>query len=394
METKNDIILKMSGIDIQFPGVHALDNVDFTLRRGEIHSIMGENGAGKSTLIKILTGVYKKDKGTVILDNGEINFASPLEARLFGINSVYQEVNLCDNLTVAENIYAGRQKTRFGKINWKEIKEGAEEALKRLNLTIDVSRLLGSYSVAVKQMIAIARAVDMNSKILILDEPTSSLDRPEVEQLFSMVRKLRDGGLSVIFISHFLDQVYEFCDRVTVLRNGKLIGEYLLSELPKLELVSRMVGKDFSKLEQRDKTARTNESTEVFVSARNLGKNRMVEPFDLEIHKGETVGFAGLLGSGRSEAAGLFFGVNEADSGELFLKNQKQVFKKPGDAITRFIAFCPEDRKKYGIISDLSVRENIILAMQAKEGIFKSIPRKKQEEIAGRYIKMLGIMTP
>jgi simple sugar transport system ATP-binding protein len=394
METKNDIILKMSGIDIQFPGVHALDNVDFTLRRGEIHSIMGENGAGKSTLIKILTGVYKKDKGTVFLDNGEINFASPLEARQFGINSVYQEVNLCDNLTVAENIYAGRQKTYFGKINWKEIKEGAEEALKRLNLTIDVSRLLGSYSVAVKQMIAIARAVDMNSKILILDEPTSSLDRPEVEQLFSTVRKLRDGGLSVIFISHFLDQVYEFCDRVTVLRNGKLIGEYLLSELPKLELVSKMVGKDFSKLEKRDKTARVNENAEVFVSAKNLGKNRMVEPFDLEIHKGETVGFAGLLGSGRSEAAGLFFGVNEADSGELLLKNQKQIFKKPGDAITRFIAFCPEDRKKYGIISDLSVRENIILAMQAKEGIFKSIPRKKQEEIAGQYIKMLGIMTP
>jgi simple sugar transport system ATP-binding protein len=300
----------------------------------------------------------------------------------------------CDNLTVAENIYAGRQQSRLGKINWKYINDGANEALKRLNLNIDVNRLLGSYSVAIKQMIAIARAVDMNSKILILDEPTSSLDRPEVEQLFSTVRRLREGGLSVIFISHFLDQVYEFCDRVTVLRNGKLIGEYILSELPKLELVSKMVGKDFSKLEKRDKTGRAKEGSSVFIAAKNLGKSRLVEPFDLEIHKGETVGFAGLLGSGRSEAAGLFFGVNEADSGEMRMGKQNRVmFKKPRDAITALIAFCPEDRKKYGIISDLSVRENIILAMQAKEGIFKFIPRKKQEEIAGQYIKMLGIVT-
>jgi simple sugar transport system ATP-binding protein len=244
-------------------------------------------------------------------------------------------------------------------------------------------------------MIAIARAVDMRSKILILDEPTSSLDRPEVEQLFSTVQRLREGGLSVIFISHFLDQVYEFCDRVTVLRNGKLIGEYILSELPKLELVSKMVGKDFSKLEKRDKTGRAQEGAKIFMSAKNLGKSHLVEPFDLEIHKGETVGFAGLLGSGRSEAAGLFFGVNEADSGEMRMDKQNRViFKKPRDAITALIAFCPEDRKKYGIIGDLSVRENIILAMQAKEGIFRFIPRKKQEEIAGEYIKMLGIVTP
>ncbi|MDR0718997.1 MAG: sugar ABC transporter ATP-binding protein [Treponema sp.] len=385
----------MSGIDIQFPGVHALDNVDFTLRRGEIHSIMGENGAGKSTLIKVLTGVYKKDKGNITLEEKEINPASPLEARQYGINSVYQEVNLCDNLTVAENIYAGRQQSRLGKINWKYINDGANEALKRLNLNIDVNRLLGSYPVAIKQMIAIARAVDMQSKILILDEPTSSLDRPEVEQLFSTVRRLREGGLSVIFISHFLDQVYEFCDRVTVLRNGKLIGEYLLSELPKLELVSKMVGKDFSKLEKRDKTGRDKENSGVFIAAKNLGKSRLVEPFDLEIRKGETVGFAGLLGSGRSEAAGLFFGVNEADSGEMIMGKQNRViFKKPRDAITALIAFCPEDRKKYGIIADLSVRENIILAMQAKNGVFKFIPRKRQEEIAGQYIKMLGIVTP
>ena len=234
----------------------------------------------------------------------------------------------------------------------------------------------------------------MNSTVLILDEPTSSLDRPEVEQLFVTVRKLRDEGLSVIFISHFLDQVYELCDRVTVLRNGKLIGEYVLGDLPKLDLVSHMVGKDFSSLEKRDRTRRDKAGNEVLIEAKNLGKRRMVDPFSLVIRKGETLGLAGLLGSGRTEAAGLLFGIDEADSGELLLKNGRRSFKRPGDAIREFIAFCPEDRKKYGIIPELSVRENIILVMQAKNGIMKFISRQKQEEIAGRYIEMLNIVTP
>ena len=394
METNGEVILSMSGIDISFPGVHALDNVDFTLRQGEIHSLMGENGAGKSTLIKILTGVYKKDSGTMTLNGAAFDPATPLEARRFGVNSVYQEINLCDNLSVAENIYAGRQKTRFGKIDWKYIKTGAEEALRRLNIAIDVTRLLSSYSVAIKQMIAIARAVDMDSKVLILDEPTSSLDRPEVEQLFATIRKLRDEGLSVIFISHFLDQIYELCDRVTVLRNGKRIGEYALKDLPKYELVSKMVGKDFSALEKRDRSGRGKEGNDVFIEVKNFGKRRTVQPFDLVIRKGEILGFAGLLGSGRTESANLLFGIDEADSGEMVLKNQKNQFKSPRDAIGKFIAFCPEDRKKNGIVYDLSVRENIILALQAKDGIFKYIPLKKQREFAGEFIKALGIVTP
>ncbi|MDR2631523.1 MAG: sugar ABC transporter ATP-binding protein [Spirochaetaceae bacterium] len=392
--TDNDVILRMSGIDIQFPGVHALDNVDFTLRKNEIHSIMGENGAGKSTLIKVLTGVYKKGGGTILLDGKEINPQNPLEARQYGINSVYQEINLCDNLSVAENIYAGRQQTRFGKINWKAIKTGAEEALKKFNINIDVSRLLGSYSVAVKQMIAIARAVDMNSRLLILDEPTSSLDRPEVEQLFTTVRKLKSEGIPVIFITHFLDQVYELCDKVTVLRNGKLIGEYELASLPKLELVSKMVGKDFSTLEKRSKSGAGKTQNEVLVEAKGLGRKRTVFPFNLVIRKGEALGFAGLLGSGRTEVANLLFGIEEADSGELLLRNNRKTFKNPHDAIGEFIAFCPEDRKKNGLIHDLTVRENIILALQAKQGMFKFIPLKKQEEIAVDYIKKLGISTP
>jgi len=388
-----DEILQMTNIDMFFPGVHALEGVNFTLRKKEIHSIMGENGAGKSTLIKVLTGVYKKNSGEIFLDGAEFNPSGPLEARQHGINSVYQEINLCDNLTVAENMYIARQNTRFGKINWKAIKSGAKDALARLNININVNQLLGSYSVAIKQMVAIARAVDMNSKILILDEPTSSLDRPEVDQLFTTVRKLRDEGLSVIFISHFLEQVYELCNRVTVLRNGKLIGEYELKDLPRYELISKMVGKDFSILKEREKKAAAGEDKEVFIEAKKLGKKHTVEPFNLVVRKGETLGLAGLLGSGRTETANLLFGIDEADTGEILLKNQKKTFKKPRDAINHRIGFCPEDRKKHGIVYDLSVQDNIILAMQAKQGIFKSLSQKKKMEIALSLIKKLDIKT-
>ena len=390
---ENNIVLKMTGIDMFFPGVHALEGVDFTLRKKEIHSIMGENGAGKSTLIKVLTGAYKKNNGSILLDGVEFNPSGPLEARHHGVNSVYQEINLCDNLTVAENIYAGRQKTRLGKINWKAIKSGAKDALARLNIDVDVNNLLGDYTVGIKQMVAIARAVDMNSKVLILDEPTSSLDRPEVEQLFDTVRKLRDDGLSVIFISHFLEQVYELCDRVTVLRNGKLIGEYELKNLPRYELVSKMIGKDFSILKNREKKGVSKETSDVFIEAKKLGKRRAVEPFDLLIRKGEILGLAGLLGSGRTEVVNLFFGIYEADTGEMLLKNKKKSFKKPSDAINQLIGFCPEDRKRNGVIYDLSVEDNIILAMQAKDGIFKLMSKKKKAEIVEEYIKKLGIVT-
>jgi len=387
----NDTILSMTGINISFPGVQALENVDFTLKRGEIHSIMGQNGAGKSTLIKILTGVYRKDSGNISLNGSPFEPANPIEARRFGVNSVYQEINLCDNLTVAENIYAGRQKTTFGKINWKYINTGAVKALSRLNITVDVTKALSDFTVAIKQMVAIARAVDMDSSILILDEPTSSLDRPEVDQLFYVIRKLRDEGLSVIFISHFLDQVYELCDKVTVLRNGKRIGEYMLSELPKVELITKMVGKEFAALENRDHSQKAKGTSEVIMEARNLGKRRTVQPFNLVMHKGEILGFAGLLGSGRTESANLLFGIDEADSGEILVNNQKAQFKKPRDAINKLIAFCPEDRKKNGIVQDLTVRENIILAMQAKEGFLKFMPLKKQREIAEELIKTLSI---
>ena len=390
----DDTILSMTGINMGFPGVQALENVDFTLKRGEIHSIIGQNGAGKSTLIKILTGVYHKDSGNIILNGSPFEPANPIEARRYGVNSVYQEINLCDNLSVAENIYAGRQKTNFGKIDWKYINLKAVEALARLNISIDVSKPLRDFTVAIKQMVAIARAVDMDSRILILDEPTSSLDRPEVDQLFYVIRKLKAEGLSVIFISHFLDQVYELCDKVTVLRNGKLIGEYLLSELPKVDLITKMVGMEFAILEKRDHSQKSQKNNQTIMEAKNLGKRRTVQPFNLVMHKGEILGFAGLLGSGRTESANLLFGIDEADSGEILINNKKARFKKPRDAINRLIAFCPEDRKENGIVQDLTVRENIILAIQAKQGFFKTMPLKKQREVAEEFIKTLSIGNP
>lgn len=244
-------VLEMHGIHKQFPGVKALQNVDFRLFAGEVHALMGENGAGKSTLIKVLTGVYSVDQGTVKLSSQNVALKSPFEAQESGISTVYQEVNLCTNLTVAENIFIGREPKRFGRILWKEMNRKAEKLLKeRMQLNIDVTLPLHAYSVAIQQLIAIARALNISAKVLILDEPTSSLDTKEVKQLFRIIQKLKQEGLAILFVTHFLDQVYEVSDRITILRNGKLIGEYMAQDLPKLELVSQMIGKDLTQLEK------------------------------------------------------------------------------------------------------------------------------------------------
>ncbi len=390
----SDVIVKMTDIDMFFPGVKALDKVNFTLRKGEIHSLMGENGAGKSTLIKVLTGVYHKSGGAILYEGNDFVPITPIMAQHAGINTVYQEINLCDNLTVAENIFAGRQPKKWGKIDWKTMNSKAEEALQKLHINIDVTRQLGTYTVAIKQMVAISRAVDMSSKVLILDEPTSSLDAQEVEELFTVMRKLKSEGMAIIFISHFLDQIYEICDRITVLRNGMLIGEYEASKLSQLELVSKMVGQELSTLEQNRKAISEKKDLIPVIETTNLGKQHVVSPFSVTVNKGETLGLAGLLGSGRTEVASLLFGAEEADEGELFIHGKKITLKSPRDAIQHKIAFCPEDRKKDGILYDLSVRENIILALQARRGILKAIPMKQQIEIANEYIKLLNIATP
>ncbi|MCX7710336.1 MAG: sugar ABC transporter ATP-binding protein [Clostridia bacterium] len=393
---ENNPILKMFGICKTFPGVKALQNVDFMLRAGEVHCLMGENGAGKSTLIKVLTGVEKLDKGEIFLDGENILPKTPLEAQAVGISTVYQEVNLCPNLSVAENMFIGREPITAGRINWKEINKRAEAALEKLNVKIDVTQTLDSYSVAIQQMVAIARSLDVSAKVLILDEPTSSLDKNEVDKLFEVLRKLKKDGIGIIFITHFLDQVYEISDRITVLRNGELVGEFETAALPRVQLVAKMIGKEFDELASLNKgnvaVANIEDDTS-FIKARGLGSSGTIKPFDLDIKKGEVLGLVGLLGSGRTETARVLFGADKADSGELFINNRKVSMTSPIDAIKQGMAFCPEDRKKEGIIGDLTVRENIMLALQAKRGMGKYITRKEQEQLADKFIKLLSIKT-
>jgi simple sugar transport system ATP-binding protein len=391
-------IVNMKGISKSFLGVQALDNVDFTLNRGEIHALVGENGAGKSTLIKVLTGVEQPDAGTVMVNQQKLTIRSPHHAQELGISTVYQETNLCPHLSVAENILIGREPIKLGFIDKKAMNESARRILRGLGVDLDVTQTLGACSVAIQQMAAIARALEISSvKVLVLDEPTSSLDLSEVEQLFQVMRKLRENGVGIIFITHFLDQVFEVADRITVLRNGKLVGAYPTASLTRLELIQKMIGRSLAEYENMTKAKQESEQRiagEALLEATGLGLTGSMEPFDLELHAGEVLGLAGLLGSGRTEIAQLLFGISKPDRGSMTMDGQPVKEYAPIQSIARGIALCPEDRKAQGIVGDLTVRENIILAMQASLGWFKYLSMKKQYEIADRYIKLLNIATP
>ncbi|NLD47249.1 MAG: sugar ABC transporter ATP-binding protein [Clostridiaceae bacterium] len=390
-------ILTMRRITKNFPGVKALDNVDFTLRSGEIHALMGENGAGKSTLIKVLTGAEEFEAGEIRIEGIKhpvINH-SPQEAQSNGISTVYQEINLCTNLTVAENFFIGREPKVLGFIDWKAMNKKAKEAFEDLGIDIDVTLTLDNYSVAIQQMVAIARAVDISSRVLILDEPTSSLDDSEVEKLFSLMRKLRDRGLGIIFVTHFLEQVYAVCNRITVLRNGELVGEYLVENLPRVQLVARMMGKEFDDLAavKSGQSKCADSDAAAVIEANGLGCTGKIKPFDLAMCKGDVIGLAGLLGSGRSELARTLYGADKPDCGELKINSRKLEVRSPLNAMKSGMAFLPENRKEEGIIADLSVRENMILALQAKRGIFNLLSKKEQDEFTDRYIDILKIKT-
>ena len=394
---EHEIVLTMRGICMEFPGVKALDHVDFTLRKGEIHALMGENGAGKSTLIKCLTGINDFQAGEIHVDgvDGPVKNHSTMDAQRVGISTVYQEVNLCPNLSVAENLYIGREPTtKFGTVDRKALVRKANQLVHELDIHVDVAQNLENYSVAIQQMIAIARAVDMDCKVLILDEPTSSLDDNEVEKLFVLMRRLRDKGVGIVFVTHFLEQVYAVCDRITVLRNGTLVGEYPVEELPRVKLVAAMMGKDFDDLASiKPEGTRDFSSAPLEIDARGLSHKGTIKPFDLEIHKGEVVGLTGLLGSGRSELARAIYGADRAQTGTLKVDGKEVKIKAPIDSMNLGMGLLPDDRKAEGIIGDLSVRENIILALQAKRGMLRPLSRAKQEEIADRYIDLLQIKT-
>ncbi len=390
---EDGIVLTMRGICKDFPGVKALNHVDFTLRKGEIHALMGENGAGKSTLIKVLTGVYEKDAGSIEIEGcpGEAHIHSPQQAQNIGISTVYQEITLCPNLTVAENMFIGRTSDRL--VHWKDYEKRATEILDNLGIPARAKQELSRCSLAVQQMVAIARAVDMNCKVLILDEPTSSLDDKEVAMLFQLMRDLRDRGVGIIFVTHFLEQVYEVSDRITVLRNGELVGEYAVKDLPQVELVAKMIGKsldDLAELEQFQKGKRAQD--EVVYEAEKLSSSEC-RPFDFSIRKGEVNGFTGLLGSGRSESVRAIFGADQVTGGKVKINGKAVRITNPHEAMKNGVGYLPEDRKRDGIIADLSVRENIILALQTIRGMNHPIPRAKAEAFADEYIKALDIKT-
>ena len=388
-------LLEARAIGKSFLGITALDSVDFALSRGEIHALLGENGAGKSTLIKILTGVYSGDRGSVTLDGERIEPGNVAEAQALGIGTVYQEVNLLENLTVAENLFLGRQPRRFGLVDRREMRRRARDLLEGYGLDIDVDALLSSYSVAIRQIIAIARAVDLSGKVLVLDEPTASLDAHEVEMVFAVLRRLRAQGLGIIIITHFLNQVYAIADRVTVLRNGRLVGSRAIADLPRMELISMMLGRELQHItHEHHAVEATVDRGEAPIRFSGYGRRGSVAPFDLDLRPGEVVGIAGLLGSGRTETAFLLFGVDAPDSGTARIDGMEVRIASPETAIRHGFGFCPEERKTDGIIGDFSVSENIALALQARQGWSRPISPRDRRNLAAEYIRSLAIRPP
>jgi simple sugar transport system ATP-binding protein len=389
-------ILVMKDICKSFPGVVALKNAQLRLFPGEVHAVMGQNGAGKSTLIKALTGVDLPDSGEIRLQGKPIQPTSVNEAQKIGISTVYQEVNLCPNLSVAENIFIGRFPMRGFAIDWKAIERESKAALAALNIHIDVNQTLSMYPVAIQQMVAIARALSTEAQVLILDEPTSSLDEGEVARLFGALRQLKAKGLAILFVTHFLDQVYAISDRITVLRNGEFIGEYAASALPRIDLINAMVGREVNEAVSATNGASATDITNAkpFVSTQGLASRGGMRPLDLDVYQGQVLGLGGLLGSGRTETARMLFGIDATDAGTVKVEGKTVKINSPYKAVRQGLAFCPEDRKTEGIVADLSIRENIILALQARRGVFRFLSKRTQTAIADEYIKQLGIRTP
>ena len=390
MSEKTRPVVEVVGATVRFLAETALDDVSFRMFPGEVHSLMGENGAGKSTLIKGMTGALQFDSGTMTIDGSPVHFANPAEAQRAGIRTVYQEIDLLPNLSVAENIMLGREPRRWWGIDWKAMHREAAAVLAELGLDIDPASSLATHSLAVQQLVAISRAMSGDVRVLVLDEPTSSLDTDEVAELFRIIRALKDRGVAILFISHFLDQVYEVCDRVTVLRNGRLVGEYLTRELLRIDLVQKMLGRSSEELELPQRTDPVASEHTPVLATRSLSSRR-VSDVDIVLAEGEVLGLAGLLGSGRTEVARLITGIDHADSGAVVLNGRIVAPGNPRKAIALGLTYSSENRRDDGIIAQLTVRENITLALQAQRGIFRRMRQSRQRELAASWIEALGI---
>ncbi len=390
----NEMLLEMKGIVKEFPGVRALRGVDFSVARGEVHALMGENGAGKSTLIKCLTGIYQKNEGTILFDGREINPRSTLEAQQEGISTIYQELNLSPFQTVYENMFLGREpRTSIGIVDRKKMIAETEKILGDLGIHIDVRRPLLSYGTAVQQMVAISRAISVNAKLVIMDEPTSSLDNKEVQVLFDVIRKLKARGIAVIFISHRLDEIFEICERVTILKDGALSAVVGVDEIDQLQLINYMIGGEAKQLERTKGDYEMQDAPEI-ARMENIQQGMRLNGIGIDIKQGEVLGLSGLLGSGRTELAKVLFGATQPDEGVIYWRGQQTRFKTPKDSIGKGIGFCTEDRKVEGIIPHLSVRENITIALLPQISKGGVVDARKQNEVVKEYIDRLKIKTP
>lgn len=391
----NKPLLRIEKIRKVFSGVVALDDVDLTLRAGEVHSLVGENGAGKSTLIKVMTGAYRSDGGDVFLEGKPVNFRSPEDANNAGVVAVYQEVNLLMFRTVAENIFLGREPRKFGLIDWARMNREAGELLQKLGLNIDPKAELGTLNIALRQMTAIARGVSLGAKVLVLDEPTSSLTDKEVGILYAVIRRLKEQGTAIVYISHRFDELYAVCDKVTVLRDGKLVGTRDLAGLERIDLICMMLGRQREEVEKRGATAfgehQAAKESIPLLQTENLNLSLRVKDVSLAAGRGEILGMAGLLGSGRTDVARTIFGAEKADSGKVRFEGRELNLRSPNDAINAGIAFLSEDRKAEGIVPDWSVRENLTLAALPALTTFGIVSRPKQTEIVNKFMKRLGI---
>jgi len=393
MSNNDEMLLQMKGICKRFPGVVALDHVDFSIRKGEVHALMGENGAGKSTLIKILTGIYKMDEGEILLDGVPLEPQNALDVQKKGISTIYQEISLIPQLSVAENIFLGREFKNHRLIDWKRTRAEAQKLMDDMGMNIDVSRPVESYGTAIQQMVALARATWLKAKLLVMDEATSSMDDDEVKVLFSIIHRLKAQGVSVLFISHRLNEVFEIADRITVLKDGELVGEYPAGALTRLELITKMVGHDASEILSQA-TVREVKDFPRFVEARNIRSGVKLNGIDLTVGRGEVVGLAGLLGSGRTEVARILFGADGKDEGDIEIDGKPVHFRMPAQAIGRGFAFCSEDRKVEGILPNMSVRDNMLIACMDKVNRHGIVSKPRQRELVQKYIDAVRIKTP